>query len=65
VSDAIVQRFNAAVAQALQAPAVQQAFQEGGIASLASSPEKFAQFVRTEIDKYAQVIRKAGITADS
>jgi tripartite-type tricarboxylate transporter receptor subunit TctC len=65
VSDAIVQRFNAAVAQAMLAPTVVQAFQEGGIASLATTPDRFAQFVRAEIDKYAQVIRKAGITADS
>ena len=51
--------------KALQAPAVVQAFQEGGIAPLAGSPERFAAFIRSETDKYAQVIRKAGITAES
>jgi tripartite-type tricarboxylate transporter receptor subunit TctC len=60
-----VQRLNAEINKALQAPAVVQAFQEGGIASLAGSPERFAAFIRSETDKYAQVIRKAGITAES
>lgn len=63
--DSVVQRLNAAINKALQAPAVVQAFQEGGIASLAGTPERFASFIRSETDKYAQVIRKAGITAES
>ena len=42
-----------------------QAFKEGGIAALPGSPERFAGFIQSEIDKYAQVIRKAGITADN
>jgi len=63
--DAVVQRLNAEVNKALQAPAVQQAFQDGGIASLAATPDQFAAFIRSEIDKYAQVIRKAGISADA
>jgi tripartite-type tricarboxylate transporter receptor subunit TctC len=63
--DAVVQRLNAEINKALQAPAVLQAFQEGGIASLAGTPDRFAVFIRSETDKYAQVIRKAGITAES
>jgi len=63
--DAVVQRLNAEINKALQAPAVVQAFQDGGIVSLAGSSDQFAGLVRSEIDKYAQVIRKAGITAES
>ncbi|PUE31865.1 tripartite tricarboxylate transporter substrate binding protein [Limnohabitans sp. Jir72] len=63
--DAVVQRLNAEINKALQTPTVVQAFQEGGIVSLAASPERFAAFIRSETDKYAQVIRKAGITAES
>lgn len=63
--DAVVQRLNAEINKALQAPTVVQAFQEGGIVSLAANPERFAAFIRSETDKYAQVIRKAGITAES
>jgi tripartite-type tricarboxylate transporter receptor subunit TctC len=61
--DAMVQRLNAEVQAALKAPAVVQAFKEGGIAALPGTPERFAAFIASEIDKYAQVIRKAGITA--
>ena len=63
--DALVQRLNTEINKALQAPAVVQAFADGGIVSLAASPERFASFIRSETDKYAQVIRKAGITADN
>lgn len=63
--DAVVQRLNVEINKALQAPTVVQAFQEGGIVSLAANPERFAAFIRSETDKYAQVIRKAGITSDS
>jgi tripartite-type tricarboxylate transporter receptor subunit TctC len=63
--DALVHKLNAEINKALQAPAVVHAFQEGGIASLAGAPERFAAFIRSETDKYAQVIRKAGITAES
>ncbi len=63
--DAVVQRLNSEINKALLAPAVVQAFQEGGIASLAATPDRFAAFIRSETDKYAQVIRKSGITAES
>lgn len=63
--DAVVQRLNVEINKALQAPAVVQAFAEGGIVSLAATPERFAAFIRSETDKYAQVIRKSGIAADT
>jgi tripartite-type tricarboxylate transporter receptor subunit TctC len=63
--DAAVQRLNAEINKALQAPTVVQAFQEGGIVSLAGTSDHFTAFIRSETDKYAQVIRKAGITAES
>ena len=65
VPDAVVARLNAAIRQALQAPAVHQVLLEAGITSLAGTPEQFAAFIRSEIDKYARVIREAGITADA
>jgi tripartite-type tricarboxylate transporter receptor subunit TctC len=63
--DAVVQRLADEVQKALKAPAVVQAFAEGGIAALPGTPEQFANFIGSEIEKYAAVIRKAGITADS
>ncbi len=63
--DAIVQRLNAEVNKALTSPAVMEAFQKGGIASLSGSPAQFAEFIQSEIARYAEVIRKANITADA
>ena len=63
--DAVVQRMNAEVNKALAAPAVVAAFQKGGIASLSATPAQFADFIQAEITKYADVIRRANITAES
>ncbi len=63
--DAVVQRVNAEVNRALAGPVVTEAFHKGGIASLSGSPEQFAAFIRSEIAKYGDVIRKAGIEAES
>ena len=62
--DAIVQRLNTEINAALKAPAVVQAFQEGGIAPLPGAADRFAAFIASETDKYAQVIRSAKITLD-
>jgi tripartite-type tricarboxylate transporter receptor subunit TctC len=62
--DALVQRLNAEVNKALAAPAVVEAFQKGGIASQSGTVEQFAGFIQSEISRYAQVIRKANITAE-
>ena len=63
--DAVVQRLAAEVQQALKAPAVVQAFADGGITALPGTPTQFAGFIGSEIDKYAAIVRKAGITADN
>ena len=63
--EAVVQRLNAEVQRALQAPAVREAFAQGGIAAQGGSSEKFADFIQTEIQRYAQVIRQARITLDT
>lgn len=60
--DAVVRRINEEVNRALAAPAVVEAFQKGGIASLSGTPAQFAAFIDSEIAKYAQVIRRGNIT---
>jgi tripartite-type tricarboxylate transporter receptor subunit TctC len=62
--DAVVRRLNADVNRALAMPAVVEAFQKGGIASLSGTPEQFAAFIQSETAKYAQVIRRANITLE-
>ena len=63
--DAVVARVNAEINKALLSPAVTKAFADGGIVSLAGSPTQFGVFIRSEIDKYADVTRRANITADN
>lgn len=64
-SEAVVQRLNAEVNKALTSTVVIEAFQKGGIASLSGSTSQFADFIQSEIARYAEVIRKANITAES
>lgn len=63
--DAVVARLNAALRQALETAAVREAFAKGSIRSLAGTPEQFGQFIRSEVARYAQVIRSAHISAES
>ena len=63
--DAIVERMNTAVNQAMKLPSVMEAFQKGGIAAKSGTPAQFAEYIRSEIARYAEVIRAAGITAEN
>lgn len=62
--DDVVRRINAEVNRALASPAVKEAFQKGGIASLSGTPENFAAFIASETAKYAKVIQQANIKAN-
>jgi len=59
----IIQRMNQAVNQALGSAEVRAAFAQGGITSLAGTPEDFGRFIRSEMEKYAGIIRRANIVA--
>jgi len=61
VPQAIVQRLNTEINKALIAPVVTQFFEQGAITSLAGTRAQFADFLRDQIDKYAEIIRRAGI----
>jgi len=64
VPDDIVRRVNQAVNLALKAPAVAEALHKGGIADRSGSPAQFGDFIKSEIERYAQVIRQAGIALE-
>ena len=42
-----------------------QAFAQGGIAAQPGTPAQFADFLRSEITKYAAIARKANIQLDN
>ena len=64
VSDEIVWKLNQEINKALQSSNLLQALNEGAMQSLASSPERFADFIKNETDKYAKVIHQANISLE-
>jgi tripartite-type tricarboxylate transporter receptor subunit TctC len=57
----IVARLNVETDKALKSPDIRDRFATEGLEPMGGTPESFTQFMRSEIDKYAKVIRAAGI----
>ena len=62
-SPAIVTRLNAGIVKVLALPDVRNQFGVQGIEVLGGTPERFADYIREEIAKWARVIRLSGATA--
>lgn len=58
----IVMRLNAEINQALKVPAVAEKFTASGLTILGGTPEQHAEHIRTQVAKWAKVIKAAGIT---
>ena len=61
---AIVTRLNAEIVKALSLPDVRNQFEIQGIATIGGTPERFGDYIREEIAKWAKVIRLSGAKAD-
>jgi tripartite-type tricarboxylate transporter receptor subunit TctC len=59
-----VRRLNAELVASLKEPDVQARFKQLSTDPVGNTPEEFAAFVRSELDKYARVIKGAGIKLD-
>ena len=57
----IVARLNVETDKALKSPDIRERFAAEGLEPMGGTPEFFTKFMRTEIDKYARVIKAAGI----
>ena len=57
----IVARLQAEAARALAAPEVRARLIEGGVDPVGSTPEEFAVYFKSELAKWAQTVRTAGI----
>jgi tripartite-type tricarboxylate transporter receptor subunit TctC len=57
----IIDRINAEFVKALKAPDITAKLNDQGYETVASTPEWFAQYTKTEIAKWSKVIRTAGI----
>ncbi|MGX9962734.1 Bug family tripartite tricarboxylate transporter substrate binding protein [Roseomonas sp. F4] len=58
----MIRQMQAAVAGTLAEPAMRERFAEMGNEPLGTTPEAFEAFIRSEMDKYGDIIRKVGIT---
>ena len=60
----IVARLNSEIVKILALPDVKQRLSEQGAEPAGTTPEQFAAYIRSEIDKYADIIRKSGAKVD-
>jgi tripartite-type tricarboxylate transporter receptor subunit TctC len=58
----IVVKLNAAMTESLKASDVRQRLSTLGYEPIGGSPEDFARTIRADIEKYAAVVKKAGIS---
>ena len=61
---AIVNRISTEIANAIQLPDVREFMAREGAEPVGSTPQEFAAFFRSEVDRYARVIRSANIRGD-
>jgi tripartite-type tricarboxylate transporter receptor subunit TctC len=57
----IVTRWNGEVDKILKSAELRERFINDGLEPMGGSPEAFAKFIRAEIDKYAKVMKTAGV----
>jgi tripartite-type tricarboxylate transporter receptor subunit TctC len=60
----IVSRLNAEIAKALQAPDVRKKLSDQGADILGGTPEQFANLIKTDIARWAPVVKESGAKAD-
>jgi tripartite-type tricarboxylate transporter receptor subunit TctC len=58
---AIVAKLNADTVKALADPDVKKRFADLGVEAVSSTPEQFASFIKSEMDKYSKLIKEANI----
>ena len=61
---AVIQKLNQAFVQALQAPETKTRFATLMAEPVATSPEAFGQFIKSELTKYEAVVKASGAKAD-
>jgi len=59
----IADKFHADIVRVMQDAAVKAKFADLGVEAVSSTPQQFAAFIKAEMDKYARLIKDAGIKA--
>jgi tripartite-type tricarboxylate transporter receptor subunit TctC len=60
----VITRVNGELLKIMHAPELKEKLAATGTEPLTSTPEEFAAYIRKEISKWGEVIRKAGVKAD-
>lgn len=60
----IVNKLGADLAKAIQSPETRARMAQIGLTPVGDTPEQFDAFIRTEIDKWAKVVKASGATTD-
>lgn len=60
----IVTRLNVESIKVLKLPDVKERLDAAGFETLGTTPEQFATYIRTEIEKWGKVVKAAGVRAD-
>jgi tripartite-type tricarboxylate transporter receptor subunit TctC len=61
---AVIARLNRIAVEAMQSPEVKEKLASQGATLIGNSPEAFAAYIRSEIDKWGKVVKAAGISVD-
>jgi tripartite-type tricarboxylate transporter receptor subunit TctC len=59
----VVDRLNAETRKALESTIVKDQFASQGLEPVSSTPQDFGRYLRTEVDKWAKVVKASGATA--
>ena len=60
----IINRLNAEIVKALNSADIKDRFAKQGVEVKTSTPEQFAEFLKSEVARWAKVVQEAGIKAD-
>jgi len=60
----VVALLNKHIVSALRSPELSTTFSRSGMDVIASSPEQFATFLKSELQRYAKVVKERGLKAD-
>jgi tripartite-type tricarboxylate transporter receptor subunit TctC len=60
----IVARLNDATVKALRSPDIRERMNQIGFDVVAGTPEEFGKFMKEEVDRWTQVVRRGGITPE-
>ena len=60
----VVERLNAEITKATNAPEMREAWAKQGAAAMSMSPEEFARFMREDIEKWARIVKISGARPD-